>query len=90
MKLKFTRAIIDAIHSGDLNSAKTAEDPIFGFAVPTECPHVPTEILTPKNTWSDKSAYDTTAKKLAALFTENFKKYSDLASEEVRRAGPRL
>jgi phosphoenolpyruvate carboxykinase (ATP) len=59
-------------------------------AVPTACPNVPGEILIPKNTWSDKAAYDAQAKKLAVLFSDNFKKYADLASESVRRAGPRL
>ncbi len=90
MKLKYTRAIIDAIHSGELKNAPTSEDPIFGLAVPTECSNVPPEMLQPRNTWSDKAAYDTAARKLASLFTENFKKFSDQASEEVRRAGPRL
>ncbi|NUP10140.1 MAG: phosphoenolpyruvate carboxykinase (ATP) [Polyangiaceae bacterium] len=90
MKLKYTRAIIDAIHSGELAKVPTQEDPIFGVAVPTSCPNVPSEILVPKNTWADKAAYDTTAKKLAALFADNFKKYADQASEGVRKAGPRL
>ena len=90
MKLKYTRAIVDAIHSGELAKAPTVEDPIFGVAVPSACPNVPSEILIPKNTWSDKAAYDAQAKKLAVLFADNFKKYADLASESVRRAGPRL
>lgn len=75
---------------GELAKAPTVEDPIFGVAVPTACPNVPGEILIPKNTWSDKAAYDAQAKKLAVLFSDNFKKYADLASESVRRAGPRL
>ncbi len=90
MKLKYTRAIVDAIHSGELAKWPTVTDPIFGLEVPTQCSGVPSEILQPKNTWADKAAYDAAAKKLAALFTENFKKYSDQASEEVRAAGPRL
>ena len=45
MKLKLTRAIINAIHSGELAQAETARDPVFGFAVPTACPGVPAEIL---------------------------------------------
>ncbi|MCA9601555.1 MAG: phosphoenolpyruvate carboxykinase (ATP), partial [Myxococcales bacterium] len=89
MKLKFTRAIVDAIHSGALADAKTVEDPIFGLAVPTECPGVPSEILVPKNTWKDAAAYDATAKKLAGLFRDNFKKYEDKVPEAARKAGPR-
>ena len=88
MKLKLTRAIINAIHSGALAQVKTASDPHFGFAVPTSCPEVPAEILIPRNTWTDKDNYDATARKLAKLFRENFTKYSDGASKEVKEAGP--
>ena len=90
MKLKFTRAIIDAIHSGALDKIATVEDPIFGVGVPSECPGVPTEILVPRNTWADKAAYDTQAKKVATLFRDNFKKYEAQASDEIRAAGPRV
>ncbi len=90
MKLKYTRAIVDAIHSGELRDAPTVEDSIFGVAVPQKCTGVPAEILTPRNTWSDKAAYDAAAKKLAALFADNFKAYAEHASEAVKKAGPRL
>jgi phosphoenolpyruvate carboxykinase (ATP) len=90
MSLKHTRAMVDAIHDGSLASAETVVDPIFGLAIPKSCPGVPTAVLEPKNTWKDKSKYDEVAKKLARLFTENFKKYADQASEAVRSAGPRL
>ncbi len=90
IKLKYTRAIIDAIHSGALASVATAEDSVFGFAVPTSCPEVPPEMLQPRNTWTDKAAYDDKAKKVAGLFRENFKKYEAQASAEVRGGGPKL
>lgn len=88
MKLKLTRAIINAIHSGVLAQAATVRDPVFGVAVPTHCPGVPPEILIPRNTWSDKASYDATARKLAGLFRDNFEKYADRAAAEVRAAGP--
>ncbi|MCH8047813.1 MAG: phosphoenolpyruvate carboxykinase (ATP) [Planctomycetes bacterium] len=88
MKLAYTRAIIDAIHDGALDDAPMAEDPIFGLSVPTECPHVPSEILIPKQTWDDQAAFEETAKKLAQLFHENFEKYADAASEAIKNAGP--
>jgi len=88
MKLKITRAIINAIHSGALSQAPIATDPVFGFAVPTSCPEVPAEILVPRNTWGDKASFDATAQKLAKLFRDNFEKYADGASVEVKGAGP--
>lgn len=89
INLPYTRAIIDAIHNGDLKDVPCQEDEIFGFAVPTECPGVPGEILVPSNTWDDKDAYAEGAARLAELFRENFKTYAEGASEEILAAGPR-
>ena len=89
MKLKYTRAIIDAIHDGSLLHAPTETDPVFGLEVPTVCEGVPSEILIPRNTWSDKAAYDRQANKVGALFRKNFEKYADKASAEVLAAAPK-
>jgi phosphoenolpyruvate carboxykinase (ATP) len=88
VSLKHTRAIIDAIHSGALADAKSERDPIFGFEVVSECPGVPSEILIPRNAWSDKAAYEASAKKLAGLFIKNFETYAAAASPEVKAAAP--
>ncbi len=88
MKLAFTRAIIDAIHAGQLADAPTARDPVFGLNMVTACPNVPPEILVPRETWADKSAYDATAKKLAGLFRKNFEQYAATAGPQVTAAGP--
>lgn len=90
ISLKHTRAIIDAIHGGALANAKTDRDPIFGFDVVIECPNVPSDLLTPRNAWADKSAYDATARKLGGLFQENFMKYEAGAADEVKAAGPKV
>ncbi|MCE9574494.1 MAG: phosphoenolpyruvate carboxykinase (ATP) [Deltaproteobacteria bacterium] len=90
MKLKFTRAIVDAIHAGTLSSVATVTDPVFGFEVPTACPEVPADLLQPRNTWHDKAAYDATQKKVGTLFRDNFKKYESQASDEIRAAGPKV
>jgi len=50
---------------------------------------VPSEILRPRDSWTDKSAYDATAKKLAALFSKNFETYAAGASDEVKAAAPK-
>ena len=88
MKLAYTRAIIDAIHDGSLAEVPMATDPVFGLAVPGQCPGVPSELLTPKNTWADKAAYEATAQKLANLFHANFEEYASEASEALINAGP--
>lgn len=90
IKLAYTRAIIDAIHSGELDKSPTVVEPVFGLQVPTECPGVPSEILQPRGTWKNPAAYDSAAKTLAGLFQEHFAEYASAASEEVRNAGPRV
>ncbi|MDM8527303.1 phosphoenolpyruvate carboxykinase (ATP) [Anaerolineales bacterium HSG24] len=90
MSLKYTRAIIDAIHDGSLSDVEYVTDPLFGLAVPTSCPNVPAEILIPKNTWTDGDAYEEQALKLAQLFTDNFEKYKEGSSDAIVNAGPKL
>lgn len=90
MSLKHTRAIIDAIHSGELAKAPMKRDPIFGLEVPTVCTNVPSDLFTPRDTWADKVAYDQMASKLASLFINNFKKYESHASDAVKAAAPKL
>ena len=89
IKLAHTRAIIDAIHSGELEKVAMREDPHFGLMVPESCPGVPAEILNPRATWKDPESYDRSAKQLASLFIENFRKFEDRTTDEVRKAGPR-
>lgn len=90
MNLRYTRAIIDAIHSGELEQVPTVRDEIFGLAMPVACPGVPTEVLQPRQTWNDNAAYDEAALALAKLFHANFKSYADAASDAIKAAGPRI
>ncbi|HRI44705.1 MAG TPA: phosphoenolpyruvate carboxykinase (ATP) [Fimbriimonadaceae bacterium] len=76
MKLAYTRAMIDAAFSGGLDGVEFVTDPVFGLSVPTTCPNVPSEVLLPRNTWSDKDAYDAKATQLAGMFEENFRKFA--------------
>ena len=75
MKLNYTRAMIHAAFNGKLDNFRFDTDPVFGLSVPFECPGVPSEILMPRNTWSDKAAYDAKANELLAMFTKNFEKF---------------
>ena len=88
VKLKYTRAMLDAVYSGDLATAPTKKDPVFGLEYITAAPNVPEGVLDARETWPDKAQYDATAKKLADLFKTNFAKYADGVSEAVRQAGP--
>jgi len=88
IKLEYTRAIIDAIHSGALASVRVESDPVFGVDVVQECPGVPKEILVPKSTWKDKTAFEQTAKKLAGLFRENFEQFDAETDDAVRETVP--
>jgi len=85
-KLAYTRAMVAAIYSGGLANAKFTPDEIFGLPLPDAVPGVPAEVLSPKNTWKDKAAYETQAKKLAKLFRENDATFD--MPEAVRQAGP--
>ncbi len=89
MDLRYTRAIIDAIHSGELDSAKTANDPVFGLNFATTCPGVPDGVMQPRDSWEDKAAYDKTAKKLSKQFRDNFEEFADQTAPEVIAAGPK-
>jgi phosphoenolpyruvate carboxykinase (ATP) len=86
-KLAYTRAMVAAIYSGALAGAKFTPDEIFGLPIPDAVPGVPGEVLNPRNTWKDKGAYETQARKLAKLFRENDATFD--MPEAVRKAGPR-
>ncbi|MGD9723216.1 MAG: phosphoenolpyruvate carboxykinase (ATP) [Pirellulales bacterium] len=90
ISLAHTRAIIDAIHSGELAAAPTVEEPIFGLAIPRHVPGVPDEILLPEKTWPNAAAYRQAAERLAGLFQHNFRQYADGASDAICAAGPRV
>lgn len=75
IKLPYTRAIVDAIHAGELRKAPVAVDSIFGFDVVTACSGVPEKMLSPRQAWSDPRAYDDAAQKLAARFEENHQQF---------------
>jgi len=89
MKIAHTRAMISAALSGALDSVEYRTDPVFNLEVPVSCPGVPSEVLDPRSTWKDGTAYDEQARKLAAMFVENFTAFEAEAAPEVRAAGPR-
>ena len=85
-----TRALLNAALTGLLDQVYYYQDPIFGFEVPTECPGVPTEVLTPSASWGDGKEYDRRYRDLAMRFKENFAKFTDHTPPEVVAAGPKV
>jgi phosphoenolpyruvate carboxykinase (ATP) len=88
MNIDHTRSMVRAALNGELDDVPTEIDPIFGVAVPTSCPDVPSEFLHPRSTWADRDAYDRRARQLAAMFAENFAGYADGVDPDVAAAGP--
>src|SRR5262249_26176552 len=90
IKLAYTRALVQAALSGQLDRATFKPDPVFGVLVPTSCPRVPPEILQPGATWKKPADYDAKARQVASLCQDNFKQFAADTSEEVRQAGPKV
>lgn len=88
IKLSYTRSMVKAALSGELEKAGFEQSSSFGLRIPVSCPNVPTEILHPENTWEDKKAFYDAAKKLAKLFEENISKQGIL-SDSIKAAGPK-
>jgi phosphoenolpyruvate carboxykinase (ATP) len=89
MKLEFTRAIVTAALSGQLDHVHYVTDPVFGLEVPSKVPGVPSDLLAPRTTWADPVAYDAQAAKLAEMFRKNFAAFAAEVPPEVIAAGPR-
>ncbi len=91
MKLKYTRAMITAAMNdelGEVNYENYHIHSVFGVAQPRKCPNVPTEVLSPRQTWNNDEGYYKTAYKLAASFKDNFKEFEEYANEEIMAGAP--
>jgi phosphoenolpyruvate carboxykinase (ATP) len=89
IKIKYSRAMITAALTGELDQVEYRHDELFNLDIPTKVNGVPPEILDPKNTWNDRNSYQNSAKSLAKMFMENFEKFNDV-SPEIKHAGPIL
>jgi len=88
IRLAYTRAMITAALEGRLDNVEYDNHTVFGMAMPKTCPGVPSGLLNPRNTWSDPAEYDKMANELAGWFLNNFKKYEEGVTSEVRAAAP--
>jgi len=89
MPIAHTRALLRAALDGRLAATSLREDPNFGLMVPEGCPDVPSEVLDPRGTWSDKKAYDETARELTRRFAANFAEFEPFVGREVKEVAIR-
>ncbi|HBN5712570.1 phosphoenolpyruvate carboxykinase (ATP) [Morganella morganii] len=91
ISIKNTRAIIDAILSGDIDKAAKHTLPVFNLAIPHELLGVDSHILDPRNTYDNVAQWQEKAEDLAGRFINNFDKYTDTpAGQALISAGPSL
>ena len=88
--LKYTRRIIDAIHSGELAKAEYENFGTFNLSIPTSLEGVPPELLNPRKAWKNKEGFEREVRKLAGMFQKAFALYEKDVGEKVRLAGPQL
>ena len=88
MPIRVTRRLLTAALDGSLGQADFRTDPWFGLAVPSKVPGVEPHILEPVKTWRSKAEFAETAKRLVAMFRDNFVKFETHIDEEVRNAAP--
>jgi phosphoenolpyruvate carboxykinase (ATP) len=83
MQIKYTRAMLNAALDGTLDAGEFKTDPNFVFLVPTACPGVPDDVLQPKSTWQDQTAYNIAAQDVAQRFESNFKQFEEHVDDQV-------
>jgi phosphoenolpyruvate carboxykinase (ATP) len=90
ISIRHTRALLTGALTGKLADVPYYQDPVFGFAVPRECPEVPESVLEPWSSWPSRGEYDRRYRDLAQRFIENFRKFEEGTPREVIEAGPKL
>jgi len=90
MELSHTRRMLHAVLANELDSVGFSPDPVFGLDIPKNINGIPSEILIPRVSWADKASYDEKARRVAAMFAENFEQFRDRVSSGVCAAGPRV
>jgi phosphoenolpyruvate carboxykinase (ATP) len=84
MSIRHTRALLNAALDGSLAKVSFRTERFFGLSIPEAVPGIPSEVLDPRQAWTDKAAYDTTAKRLVAMFEKNFAAFEADVGEDVR------
>ena len=91
ISLPHTRALIDAIFSGEIDQAETETLPLFGLKMPKTLAGLGAEVLDPRSSYDTVAGWEERARKLGGLFIENFEKFTDTESgKALIKAGPQL
>ncbi len=90
ISIRYTRALLNAALSGELNDVEYYVDPVFGFEVPKSCPGIPEEVLYPSRAWPSEDEYWDKYRQLASRYISNFKKFAADCPPELEMAGPVL
>ena len=88
MKLKHTRAIIDAIHAGALAGSEDRRDPIFGFDVVDRVPRRAARRSCAARAWADPRPTTRRRRSSPACSARTSRQYESGDSAEIRAAGP--
>ena len=91
MKLKYTRAMINAAMDGELdriNDNNYHIHSVFNVQQPRECPNVPSGILSPRKTWNNDEKYYKKAYMLSNYFIKNFEKFKEFADKSILDGAP--
>jgi phosphoenolpyruvate carboxykinase (ATP) len=88
--LKYTRAIIDAIHNGTLAKGEFQNFPVFNLSIPKKLEGVPDELLNPSAAWPDREAFNDQIDSLAGMFSQAMRKYDDAMTPATKAAGPQV
>jgi phosphoenolpyruvate carboxykinase (ATP) len=88
IELRYTRAIITAVLTGVINNVGYRKHSIFGAEIPLNCPGVPNEIFSPRETWKNDAAFYKQANELALRFQKNFEKFKENANDDIMEGSP--
>ncbi|MEK9718689.1 MAG: phosphoenolpyruvate carboxykinase (ATP) [Candidatus Puniceispirillum sp.] len=91
ISLKNTRALINAIFSGEIDQVETETLPIFNLQMPKTLAGLDGGVLDPRTSYDDPAEWEKRARHLGGLFVENFEKFTDTDSgKALVAAGPQL
>ncbi len=87
MRIAYTRDMVREALQGHLDDVSFHTDSVFGLSIPDTVAGVPTEVLHPRGTWDDATAYDAKANELLRRFESNYDHLMKYGVPEVSGGG---